>query len=377
MKDAAPAPLAELPTDPGRHNSFTFLRLGFALAVVVAHSFTLGGWGFDPVNSFTRGHAHLGVVAVLCFFVASGYMIAQSITRHPSIARFFLHRVARIIPGFTVNLLLTVFVLVPVVLAWTLPGQQTWTELLTYGPQSAMDYLAANWKIRIVQYDVSSFAHNVPFPLTVNGSMWSLWPEVVCYGYLALFSVLRLLRFRSVILALFVILYFVQVLVYNSSPDDHGRFSVSRWGYLFLGEPHHRAVFLAFMAGVVCWVCRDRLPAKHLWAGLAATILLFAAYVGLWRFAWPFTLPYLVIYLAARLPFRNWERWGDFSYGIYIYAFPLQQALAAAGLHQQGFLAYMAASLALATGAGWASWHGVERPCLRGIRTVLRKWNLE
>src|ERR1043165_3606051 len=90
-----------------RGNSFTFLRLAFALAVVFSHSFTLGGFGDDPLARFSGGHTRIGEVAVLCFFVVSGFLITGSALRQPSIGQFALNRAARILPGFWAVQLLT------------------------------------------------------------------------------------------------------------------------------------------------------------------------------------------------------------------------------------------------------------------------------
>lgn len=64
---------------------------------------------------------------------------------------------------------------------------------------------------------------------------------------------------------------------------------------------------------------------------------------------------------AARL--KGWR--SDYSYGTYIYAFPVQQMLAAAGVHRSGLIAYVAASAACTAPFAVASWWLVERPASR------------
>src|SRR5476651_2713894 len=99
-----------------RGNSFTFLRLAFALAVVFSHSFILGGFGEDPLARYSRGQIRIGEMAVICFFVVSGFLITGSALRQPSMGQFAIHRAARILPGFWAVQLLTVFVLAPAIM---------------------------------------------------------------------------------------------------------------------------------------------------------------------------------------------------------------------------------------------------------------------
>jgi peptidoglycan/LPS O-acetylase OafA/YrhL len=127
------------------------------------------------------------------------------------------------------------------------------------------------------------------------------------------------------------------------------------------------------LAGMACCQFRDVIRWRGWMAGVALVLLVASCVAKCYAFVWPFALPYLVLYLAHRLPFQRVEKWGDFSYGIYIYAFPLQQLLAAGGVQRLGFVAYFAASAALAVLAGIASWRWIEAPVLKWARSVGRK----
>ena len=143
-----------------RQNSFTFLRLTFALAVVFSHAFPLGGFGEDPLSRITGGQAQIGTVSVLGFFVISGWLITASAQRSP-ISRFALNRASRILPGFIVMHLLVVFALAPAVMLWNHGDILDYWDSLVVGPNSATSYLVANAKIRVTQYPITDvFLHN-------------------------------------------------------------------------------------------------------------------------------------------------------------------------------------------------------------------------
>ena len=85
--------------------------------------------------------------------------------------------------------------------------------------------------------------------------------------------------------------------------------------------------------------------------------------MGAARVIWPIALPYLLIALAERLPFRKLEQIGDFSYGIYIYAFLIQQCLFAFGWQRQGFWIFLGLSLGLSVAAVYRARFGLLTGC--------------
>jgi len=356
-----------------RQNSFTFLRLFFALAVVFAHSFPLGGFGQDPLARATGGQAQIGIIAVLGFFVISGWLITASAQRTP-LWRFGLNRAARILPGFTVMHLLTVFALAPAVMLWNHSDRLDYWDSLVVGPDSAVSYLTTNAQVRVTQYTITDLFRRNPGGAAINGSLWSLAPEMMCYVWLAVVAFARGLRWKFTGALLFATVFTLHAIGLRNPaallPVARVLEHTNTYGFhlqLF------RSAYLAFLAGMMCYQFRDLLRWRGWMAGLALGLAVAACFAKCFVFVWPFTLPYLVLYLAHRLPFHRVEKWGDFSYGIYIYAFPLQQLLAAAGVQRLGFIVYFLASVALAVLAGVASWRWIEAPVLKWARSVGRK----
>ena len=204
-------PAATVREAGGRENSFTFLRLVFALTVVFSHSFPIGGFGLDPLMRATGGQAQLGFVAVLCFFIVSGFLITASAVRQPSLWRFGLNRCARILPGYWTAQLLVALVLAPVIIGCLHPGEMGFWERITTGPNSALSFLARNSGFHLRQYFISDVFAGQPAGAAVNGAMWSLGPEVMCYLSLALFAICGALRFRVLTALVFAAVYALHV----------------------------------------------------------------------------------------------------------------------------------------------------------------------
>jgi peptidoglycan/LPS O-acetylase OafA/YrhL len=81
-------------------------------------------------------------------------------------------------------------------------------------------------------------------------------------------------------------------------------------------------------------------------------------------------LGYLTMYLGGRLPLHQVGRRNDISYGVYIYAFPVQQLLATYAWYRWGFAVYVALTVVAAGALAVASWLLVERPIMRRARAI-------
>ncbi len=342
--------------DP-RRNSFTFLRLLMAAIVVFYHRYPLSGRGSDSAPlQVLHGPPLFSSLGLTGFFMASGFLITRSYTRSPSLWRYLWHRVLRIFPGFWVALIVTAFLFGPLV---------TWLEggsLMGYfraTRDSPFDWLQSNVWLKMNQFDIAGRLQGVPFKGSFNGALWTLVYEFESYLVVALFGALGLLTRRWAVLAFFLFLwatYMVRVYVPGSPAGS----------IPWLADLDRHRFFVAFWIGAVFFLYRDMIPV-HLALFVLAFGLAYA--IVYYRPSLLFLLPilnaYVLLYLAARLPLSGWDRIGDYSYGLYIYAFPVQQTLAVLGIHQLGIPVYVAASMLLALPLAWASTRLVERPFLR------------
>ena len=328
-----------------RRNNFDALRMVAAAAVLVSHAFPLAhGYSTpQPLSGVSRGQTELGSISVLIFFVISGYLITQSFDRVPVASRFLVARALRIFPALFVVLLLSVAVLGPAVT--TLPPREY------FGHPATAWYLPNNLSLFRMQYSLPGVFEQNPYRASVNGSLWTLQYEFAMYLVVLALGVAGLLK-RAVVLALWLVALLLDL----------------RWiggAYVHFAAP--------FLGGAVLYLWRDRVPLDGRLALLSLLAVAASMQVGGFRIAAATFGAYLTLYVAlspsVRLP--DLARRGDLSYGIYIFAWPMQQL----ATHLLGPSATwywnIAIALPLTLGLAWISWHLVEKPALALKRAPL------
>ena len=334
----------------GRENNFNLLRLGAAMMVLISHSYALatGQTVLEPLR-WLPGFS-LGALAVDVFFVASGFLVTGSLLQRRSLLEFCAARALRIFPGLWVALLLSI-VVIGVWFTSLNPTTffsdwQTWRYLL----KNAI-------LIHGVSYDLPGAFIDVPYAGAVNGSLWTLPQELLMYGWLAAaWAVVRLLRIGpDTSLRVFCCVVALVAVVADAAG------SATHQPSAFIG------LLARFFSGTALRVLQERVPAsKALFAVLLSAILLSTLYPPAFGLIYPVAIGYVVIYLALvpSGPIRVMAHGSDYSYGIYIYAFPVQQAIASLwrGISP---VEMMACSCVVTLAFAAASWHLVERRALR------------
>lgn len=325
---------------PEGADNFDAVRLIAALLVLCSHQFYLLG----RAQPTFAGHT-LGKTAVMVFFTLSGYLVAQSWYRDPHLMRFLLRRLLRLWPALAVG---TLAIAAAGAMLTTLP-------LRDYLGHATWQFVAKNLQLRTV-YQLPGVFPKVPHDpgiSAVNGSWWSIPLEFKCYLYLAVLGLIGLRRRWVSLLALVGVL--VQL-------RHHGAI-----------QPFYVACFLG---GLCAWQFRGeclRLRGPLLLAGVVLVAVALAT--GAFRAAeWLVLVPGTLVAGSAHTPgLRAVGAVGDLSYGIYLYAYFVQQCVVR---HWPG-TASLACSLPVAmvlTGAvAWCSWHAVEAPALR-LKRRLRHW---
>ena len=320
----------------------------------MAHGYYLSGAGTGP----SIQDENLGGWAVFGFFTISGYLITASRFANP-LGRYLVLRVARIYPAFVVCLVVTAGVFAPI--AWAAEGRD-WSSFLTT-PTSPPAYVLGNLALRINAYDVAGTPSAVPYPGAWNGSLWTLYFEFLCYllvGLLVCLPVVRRHRW------LIVVAFAGSVVAWAT---------VGAWGAGAYSDVVLLARLLpAFLGGAVVWVAIGRVPLRTPFAlvALVAAVVLVVSVEHWGAQAASPLIAYVLLWLSTVLPSPAVARRHDISYGVYIYAFPVQQLLVYAGAHRFGLVAYDVLA-ALATAAvAVVSWRLVERPALRWARHRFR-----
>ena len=329
----------------GRDNNFNLIRMVAACAVLLSHAWPLteGPGTPEPLQVLT-GYS-LGTLAVQVFFGLSGFFISASFAGSKTVAGFVQARILRLFPGLAVSLILVAFVLGPLVtsqpLAAYLTDRDTWLFLLR------------NITLFAAQYTLPGVFESNPYP-EVEGSIWTLIQEVMCYGLVFLAGVTALLRRPALMnlgLAVYAVLWLVPVL---TPVQLHPK----------LVQFHDLS--LPFVMGMAFWQWRNLIPLSL--PGIAGLSALSYATASL-----PLGQPALVLLLTygcfwlGHVPtgaVRRYNDLGDYSYGVYIYAFPVQGLVVwlfgamTPVLHS---LIALPPVLLMAV----LSWHCVESPVLR------------
>lgn len=323
-----------------RTNNFNLLRAGAASAVLFSHSYplSLGPGSAEPLQSglgFTLGH-----LSVLVFFTISGFFISQSFARSSGLFDFCLARALRIYPGLFACLLLTTFVLGPLVTA----APHYWTAPETY------TYLARGLRLFRSQDWLPGCFDDNPFPHAVNGSLWTLFYEVACYGMAMVvgMSVASSRRAASVFFIASTVAY------------------IALWSFESR-MPTMAALFFelapSFIIGMAFFYFQIRTTHRGAMLAVVAAIAFYRTPV--FREVFYASLGYLIFYAGnLQLPvLQMYNRLGDYSYGIYIYSFPVQQAIMhfSPGLDPTALFAF-AAPIVCALSV--VSWHLLEKPML-------------
>jgi len=354
------APIDDAAIDGPNH--FHVLRLAAAVLVLFSHSFHLLGRGAEEPLGRWFEQLDASRLGVSIFFVLSGFLVARSWDRRPGLDVFLAARAVRIAPALIVVLLVTVFALGPV--ATSLPLR----EYLMSGETRA--YLGLNL-VLFTQYLLPGVFENNPVP-GVNGSLWTIPLEVVMYillgigGWLGLLArptrlrgVLAVLAEHPVIgatLALLATLLISKVL--RTGPQYYGLA-----GY--------------FMIGALCYRFRGALALRLDLVLVLVGLAIAGARSALEPVVLPLAITAAALTLAMHPRFRTRPTWlhrHDYSYGLYLYGYPVQQSLIALGIATPGLL--FGAATVVTLGCAALSWHVVERPCLelkrRGLRVSTR-----
>lgn len=338
---------------PRGNDHYHLLRLLAALGVIVSHSFAISGAPPEPLEQ--RFGLSCGGIAVDVFFVISGFLVTSSLLLRRDLRSFVIARALRLFPVLIVGAFGCAFVLGPWQTDLPLGAYLTHPGTWMFAIQNSVP-----WPFGVV-YTLPGVFQHVPLAGPVNGSLWSLPWELTMYAMLTAlgaaayaFRWLNERRLRQILVGIGggALLAFT---IYDGF----------RFPYQFHVAQGLRLTSL-FFGGAILWVKRERVPYSAPLALLAALLLvgnlmlprpLMALYVA--------PLAYLVIVLAYAPagPLAFYRRAGDYSYGTYVYAFPVGQCVAAT-LPDAGTAVVFALTVPLTLALAIPSWHLIERPLL-------------
>jgi len=306
------------------YNSFTFLRLALAIGVIFSHTFPLYG-----SSEYSFFGLNLGTLCVHMFFALSGYLVTKSWVKVPQTLPFLVNRVFRLAPGLLLAILLS----------------NSLSNVSTH------------------------YSHN-PVPFIANGPIWTLPWEIACYLGLLFFGIIRTWTTQSIpiIYSLFIVLFVfnqgdipsistqvvgVMLLMFVGGGLVASLEQVIRWRWigplsaicLLLTVPPLKPTFL---------VAFRKIPLVY-GPQISDERLITTVYI--------LALPFFLIWIGAHIKFKLILK-PDFSYGIYIYGWAVQQFVWAHFHRHLNHTTYFLSSLLITTIISSISWYLIESPIL-------------
>jgi len=353
-----------------RHNSIGFLRWLMAFAVIFSHAGPLAGfYGGKNLGTQWSDEQSFGGIAVAGFFFISGFLITKSRMGRSTIFRFFWRRTLRIFPAFWTALLLVAFVLAPVAW-WHVNG--TIRGYVSSPVESPLTYFANNMWLSLNQENIAGLGQGLPLSQCCgydwNGSAWTLLYEFKGYFLIGVMGLFGILGYRKLASLAFLLMLTLNTLTFLSVNANIAILDP------LMSDFYSIMVLTPFFFGMMFALWGDKIPIDDRLAMAAGAIAVFTYFIASgWNVYGQFAFLYVLMWCAVRLPLQNWERFGDLSYGIYIYAWPIQQFAAFFGVYQLGWLGYHAVVVALCHVAAYISWHVIERPAL-GLKNWTPRW---
>ncbi|HLP84504.1 MAG TPA: acyltransferase [Phycisphaerales bacterium] len=338
-----------------RSNNIDFLRFFLAALVIFAHSYALpvGSDATEPLYVFSHGQRTFGHIAVDFFFILSGFLITHSWLRSKGLLDFLWRRALRIYPAFIVATLVGVFFFAPVFGG----GGKAFISSIDPG----------KFILGLVTLDPGGFKGGFdqnPMP-AINGSLWSIPFEAWCYVGVAALGLATILAKRPALMLLALVLAIAGSLIYEYRNLALGGGVLGQ----IVGSPKLWARLIPFfIAGQVFYLFRHRIP----WHPALLAVAIAAMIAGCkvphaLSIISPIAGPYILFAIAflPSIKLQHFGKFGDFSYGLYVYAFPIQQSLVAKFGTDFAVWKLFVSSFFLTLAFAVASWYLVESPFLK------------
>ena len=296
----------------GRDNNFNLIRMIAASCVLVSHAYPIaaGSNATQPLELLLSGMT-LGAVAVYVFFGLSGFLIFRSYDRSPDFVRYWAARFLRLFPALLAALAVTVLV-----------GSILTTATQFAYWQDVPGHLLRNATLVSSDYDLPGIFENNPYPDAINGSLWTLRYEFACY----------------------ILAFVVGWIVSQNQEYGFKGFIICYtvfFAYISIADTSHHAEKFAelsfpFVIGMAFYRYRDRVYLSFPLMAISGGAAIISSFTEMFEQIFILLLLYAVFVLAY-LPggvLRYYRRLGDYSYGVYVYAFPVQQLMAYHGATQ-------------------------------------------
>lgn len=337
----APETFAERMERSGYTTGFDYLRIGLAAAVVLWHSVAASG---DAVARAVALGPIVGPFQWLIlpmFFALSGFLVSGSLHRSRTITGFVTLRVLRLMPALSVEVLLSALFIGPLL-----------TTKTFYQYFSDPEFFRYFWNIvGHIHFELPGVFDDNPMAGIVNISLWTVPYELECYLAIVGFAVFGIFARPKLFAAttLFLTVALTALILYKISGDG------------MTGGRNGRMLVLAFLWGSTIYLFKNYIPLSK-WLALVSLLSIFTLYpLPETRALGVIPAAYLTVFLGLQTPKKIIG--GDYSYGVYLFAFPIQQYIASLHSLRYWWIIFLIA-LPLSICYAAFSWHCIEKPIL-------------
>jgi peptidoglycan/LPS O-acetylase OafA/YrhL len=334
------------------NNNFNIVRLSASIAVIFGHSWAVfySNGNAEPVKEILKVDFSASL-AVYAFFFLSGIFITSSFDNSKSWIRFVLMRIFRIYPGLIICILITVFLVGPKFSTLSTPAYFTDTQ--------TWKYLFKNMIMLRFEPTLTGIFTNNKYSNSVNASLWSLPLEIKCYLLVFIIGISGLRKKKFANLLVFLGL----ICIYKFNPDI----------VLDSFKP-----LLFFSLGMTTYSFKNNIAIDlRIWIGMVVlSIVAFFVNATLFLDLFYVTFAYSILVAGTSVIAKGIKLPGDFSYGIYIYGFLVQQ-ITAHFLPEITVYYSMLITMPISCLIGALSWYLIESPAMDSGKRIskLNLWS--
>jgi len=330
------------------NNNFDFLRLLFSFLVVIGHAIILSGKP-EFRNEF---FASMPNYSVFSFFVISGFLVYSSFERLKNIRKYIRNRAKRILPAY-------IFVVIFfAVLLFFLSN----TDFNHYFSPEWLKYVGINLAF------LNFLKPCIPYVFTenpvcmVNGSLWTIKVEVMFYifvPFLYYFLRNKTLKIQNLVL---VSLYIFSIIYFHYVEKHFGRVMAKQLP----------GCLTYFVSGIFLYLNLEFFKKRWRYFMIPALIIIILEkFVFSITFLFPFALGIVIVWFAfSKIPLRNFGKYGDFSYGLYLVHFPIIQIFIQENIYEKYSFAGLFGSFIMIFLFSVLVWNFIERPFLKRKKII-------
>ena len=327
-------------------NSFDFLRFLFAFSVFVTHFGILSNTNLFwwPIS---------GTMGVSGFFVISGFLIMRSFIRCKNIGDYAIKRLRRIVPAY---MLIVILCALSLSLISSLPIHDYFSSKVFF------KYLLANLSfLNFIQPTLPEVFTNNPLPF-VNGSLWTIKIELTLYAFVPILAIFSKRKSIFIFAGLYILAFlFIYYMTYLYQQTNNGLYIILR--RQFLGQ------FRFFISGIIMLFYFDTIKNNlKYFLPISLIIVLLHYFFSHWTIDFLFPFSFAVVIVSFVYGFKKLSvltKYGDFSYGFYLFHFPVIQTMIYFGFFKENPVLLFVLCFFVILLLSVLSWHLLEKRVLK------------